>query len=303
MQYSQISSIIYNYQNKMEATAKGIVSEKIEETVEAAEEIVRHPLVKTLARFGFYTKGFLFIVIGVLAILVAVGDREGRLADPTGALATVAQFPLGKIILILFVIGAFGHSAWNILRGAADVDNAGKNWWGITNRIFAIGVGVFYLYLAWSAWDLFLTAHVTSENGTVQKTFVSILLAVPMGAILAAVIGVGVIGASIHECYSGITGKYQENFKMYKLQGEKRIIVNILGYFSFVARALIFALMGYFFISAAFFYDPQLAVGIDGALLTLSQSYYGKTLLFVTATGLVCHGVLSLYEARYRRIC
>lgn len=287
----------------MDATAKEIVSEKIEETVEAAEEIVKHPLVKTLARFGFYTKGFLFIVIGIMAILVAIGDRGGMLADPTGALATVAQFPLGKIILILFIVGAFGHGAWNILRGTADVDNAGKSWRGIATRSLAVGVGIFYLFLAWTAWDLFLTVHVTSENGAVQKTFVSILLAVPLGAILVAVIGVGVIGAGIHECYSGITGKYQENFKMYKLQGAKRIIVNLLGYFGFVARALIFALMGYFFISAALFYDAQIAVGIDGALLTLSQTYYGKTLLFVTATGLVCHGVLSLYEARYRRIC
>lgn len=192
---------------------------------------------------------------------------------------------------------------WNILRGTADVDNAGKGWKGISTRILAIGVGIFYLYLAWTAWDLFLTVQVTTENGTVQKTFVSILLAIPLGAVLAAIIGIGIVGAGIHECYSGITGKYQENFKMYKLQGPKRIIVNILGYFSFVARALIFALMGYFFISAAFFYDPQISVGIDGALLTLSQTYYGKTLLFVTATGLVCHGILSLYEARYRRIC
>ncbi len=287
----------------MDATAKEIVSEKIEETVEAAEEIVKHPLVKTLARFGFYTKGFLFIVIGILAILVAIGDRGGMLADPTGALATVAQFPLGKIILILFIVGAFGHGAWNILRGTADVDNAGKSWRGIATRSLAVGVGIFYLFLAWTAWDLFLMVHVTSENGAVQKTFVSILLAVPLGAILVAIIGIGVIGAGIHECYSGITGKYQENFKMYKLQGAKRIIVNLLGYFGFVARALIFALMGYFFISAALFYDAQIAVGIDGALLTLSQTYYGKTLLFVTATGLVCHGVLSLYEARYRRIC
>lgn len=225
------------------------------------------------------------------------------LADPTGALTTVAQVPLGKFFLIIFIVGAFGHGAWNILRGAADVDNAGKGFKGITSRIFAAGIGIFYLYLAWTAWDLVWTAHISNGNGAVQKTFVSILLAVPLGAILVAIIGVGIIGAGIHECYSGLSGKYQENFKMYKLQGAKRIVVNLLGYFSFLARALIFALMGYFFVSAAFYYDAQMAVGVDGALLTLSQTYYGKTLLFVTAAGLVCHGVLSLYEARYRRIC
>jgi hypothetical protein len=280
----------------MDSTAAQTVSEKIEVTVEAAEEIVRHPFVKKLARFGFYTKGFLFTVIGFLAIMVAIGERGGRLADPTGALAAVAQLPLGKILLIIFTVGAIGHGAWNILRGAADVDNVGKGWQGIVTRILAIGIGIFYLYLAWTALDLVLTAHVTGENGAVQKTFISILLAVPLGAFLAAIIGLGVIGAGIHECYSGITGKYKENFKVYKMEGKKR-------YISFLARALILALMGYYFVSAAIFYDPQIAIGIDGALLMLSQTFYGKTLLFVTATGLVCHGILSLYEARYRRIC
>ena len=72
---------------------------------------------------------------------------------------------------------------------------------------------------------------------------------------------------------------------------------------SFTARAVIFGLMGYFFILAALESNPDQAMGIDGALMALAQSYYGKTLLFVAATGLISHGVLSLYEARYRRIC
>ena len=110
----------------MNDAAKELVSEKIEQTVEAAEEIVRHPYIKTLARFGFYTKGFLFVVIGILAVMVATGQRGGELADPTGALTIVAQFTFGKILLIIFIAGAFGHGAWNVLRGAADVDNAGK---------------------------------------------------------------------------------------------------------------------------------------------------------------------------------
>lgn len=279
------------------------VAEKIEETVEAAEEIVRQPFVKTLARFGFYTKGFLFVVIGILAIMVAVGESDGMLADPTGALTRIAQLMFGKILLVVFIVGAFGHGAWNILRGLADVDNNGKNWQGIIQRSLAVGVGVFYLYLAWTAWDLILTAHVTLQNGAIQKTFVSILLAVPLGTILVTIIGFIIIGAGVHECYSGITGKYKENFRMYQVKGTKLTVLNVLGYFGFISRALIFGLMGYFFVSAAFYYDPKIVVGIDGALLTLSQTYYGKSLLFVTAVGLVCHGFLSIYEARYRRIC
>jgi hypothetical protein len=58
------------------------ISEKIEQTEAAAVETVRHPFVKRLARLGFYTKGFLFIVIGVLAALLAVGLQGKSLTRP-----------------------------------------------------------------------------------------------------------------------------------------------------------------------------------------------------------------------------
>jgi hypothetical protein len=287
----------------MDDATKGLVSEKIEQTVEAAEEIVRQPFIKKLAEFGFYTKGFLFIVIGVLAILVAMGDRSGKLADPTGALTLIAQFTYGKILLVIFIIGAFGHGAWNILRGVADVDSAGKNFQGIFRRVIAVIVGVFYLFLAWTAWSIILTNQVTVENGTVQKTLTGLILALPLGAVLVFLIGLVVIGAGVSECYRGVTGKFQEDFRLRELQGGKQKVVTVLGALSFTARAVIFGLMGYFLITAAIESNPNAAMGIDGALLTLGQSYYGKILLFIAATGVICHGILSLYEARYRRIC
>lgn len=285
------------------ATTKELINEKFDQTTEKAEELVRQPIVKRLARFGFYTKGFLFVVIGVLAILVAVGDRGGRLADPTGALGYIAQFTYGKILLIVFIVGAICHGAWNILRGAADVDNHGKNWQGIVKRCIAVGVGLFYFFLAWTAWDIILTVQVAGENGSVQKTLTGIILALPLGAVLVFLIGLSVIGAGFSECYRGVTGKFQEDFRLRELQGGKRRIVSVLGALSFTARAVIFGLMGYFFIRAAIASDANEAMGIDGALRFLSQSYYGIILLFVAATGVICHGVLSIYEARYRRIC
>lgn len=279
------------------------VGETIKETIKAAEETVRHPFVKKLARFGFYTKGFLFLVIGVLAILVATGQRGGELADPTGALTLVAQAPYGKVLLIVFIIGAIGHGAWNILRGAADIDDAGKNWQGIIKRFIAGGVGVFYLFLAWTAWSIVLTAQVSVQNGAVQKTLTALILALPLGVVFVLLLGIIVIGAGVHECYSGITGKFKENFRIYEIEGISRRIITVLGALGFTARSIIYALMGYFFIRAAIQFNPNEAVGIDGALYTLAQTYYGKALLFAAALGLISHGILSLYEARYRRIC
>ena len=287
----------------MNDETKQSVVETIEQTVEKAEEIVSHPYTKKFAEFGFYTKGFLFTVIGVLAVLVAIGDRSEKLADPSGALSRIAQAPFGKIILVFFIVGAISHGVWNILRGAADVDNAGKNWQGIIKRCIAGGTGIFYLFLAWTALKIITTANVAVENGGVQKTITAIILAFPLGAVLIFLIGLIVIGAGFSECYRGVSGKFKEDFRLYELTGNKRRIVGVLGALGFTARAVIYGLMGYFFIVAAIDANPNEAMGIDGALMTLANTYYGKTLLFVAAIGLICHGILSLYEARYRRIC
>lgn len=279
------------------------VGEKIEETVKAAEAVVQKPFVKKLARLGFYTKGFLFIVIGVLAVMVALGEKGGELADAAGAIARISKLNYGKFILIIFIVGASAHGAWNILRGIADIDNSGKNWWGIFVRSIAVGVGIFYLGLAWTAWSLIFTEQVAGGTGEIQKTILAILLALPLGAVLAFLIGLGIVGAGFHECYSGITGKYQNNFRLFALSKNKKRFVTILGVLSFTARALLLVLVGYFFISGAIHYNPDEAAGFDEALATLANTGYGKTLLFITAVGLVSHGVLSLYEARFRRLC
>ena len=278
------------------------VGEKIEETVKVAEETVRHPIIKKIARFGFYAKGFLFIVIGILAVMVAVGQKGGELADPSGALEAIAAVPYGKFLLVIFIVGAIAHGCWNILRGVADVDNAGDDWRGIIKRIVAAGIGIFYLFLAATAADIVVSERAADRSGAVQRTLATIILALPLGSILMTVIGLIIIGTGFHQFYSGLTGKYQEFFKLRVLSDNQLRVINWLGVFSFTARALILILMGYFFISAAFYYNPNEAAGIDRALAVLAQRNYGKIILFVTAAGLICHGVLSLYEAKFRRV-
>lgn len=287
----------------MDDQTKQALSDTVEKTVEAAEEAVRQPLFKRMARFGFYAKGLLFIVIGTLAILVATGSNEGRVTDAVGAMGAVAQRPFGKALLVIFVIGAIGHGVWNILRGAGDVDDAGTEWQGIVRRVFSVLIGFFYLGLALAAMDIILSAGASDATSQAEETFIAVLLAVPiLGAVLLFLIGIGVMGAGIHECYSGLTGKYQETYRLWEISGPQMILITILGVLSFTARALILVLMGYFFSSAAI-YGLNGSVGMDAALLALVQTYYGKLLLFVTAIGLVAHGVLALYEAKYRRIC
>lgn len=63
-----------------------------------------------------------------------------------------------------------------------------------------------------------------------------------------------------------------------------------------------FGLIGVFLIRAGCQYDPEEAVGIDGALAELAHASYGPFLLGVTAAGLFAFGLYSFVEARYREV-
>ena len=275
----------------------------LDSTVESAEETVRQPAVKSLARFGFFTKGFLFIFMGGLAILLVTGERRRPVGDAAGALADIAERPYGKVLLGIFIFGALGHGFWNILRGAADVDDAGRGWQGILKRCISIGIGIFYLGLSASAFEIILAARAADSTAQTAGSFMGILLAIPIfGAMLSVFIGLGSIGAGLHECYSGLTGKYRENYRLWEISGLHHILIYVLGVLSFTARALLLVIMGYLFIEAALGTKAG-SIGMDAALMALLSSGYGRMLVSFTAIGLICHGVLALYEAKYRRIC
>ena len=287
----------------MDDETKKAIGEAVEKTVEAAEETVQRPGIKRLARLGFFTKGFLFVIVGSLAIMLLTG-YGGKIADPRGALVTIAQGDLGRILLIVFIVGAIGHGVWNILRGAADVDSLGKGWKGIIVRVISIGIGVFYLGLALSAFEIVTASRVTDESSQAEETFIAILLAVPiLGAVLLSLIGLGVIAAGFNECYSGLSGKFRENYRVWEINGFHLTFITVLGILSFTARALLLGMMGYFFIRAALVTGANGSIGMDAALLTLLSTSYGRALVLFTAAGLVAHGILAFYEARFRRIC
>ncbi len=276
----------------------------VEKTVDAAETTVQRRAVQNFARFGFYAKGFLFLVIGSLAIMLAVGLREGRIADPAGALAVIANQSFGRILLIAFAAGAAGHGLWNLLRAIADVDNAGRDWLGILKRSIAAGIGIFYVGLALTAIEKLLSVRAAETSSQAEETFVSVLLAVPLlGATLLFIIGLGVIGAGFHECYSGVSGKFREAYRVWEISGPHLAFITVLGVLSFTARSVVLVMLGYFFVSAAIWDGASGSIGLDAALLTLAQSEYGRLFLFAIAAGLFAHGVLAFYEAKYRRIC
>jgi Domain of Unknown Function (DUF1206) len=282
---------------------KDAVGRAVHTTIQAAERAVRQPVVGKLAKLGFYTKGTLFIIIGSLAVMMAKGISGGEAADARGALSFIAQQPYGKIALVVFVIGALGHGIWNVLRGVADIDNSGDGWQAIIMRCSAVGIGLFYLGLSYSALEIVLAARVEASNSQTEETLVAFLVSIPvLGIIIVSLIGIGIAGAGIHECYSGLSGGFRNNYRLWEVTKLHHGFIIAMGVLSFTARAVLLVLMGYFFIRAAFWGLSNGSLGMDASMLALLGSSYGRILVFAAGIGLVAHGILAFYEARFRRI-
>jgi hypothetical protein len=283
---------------------KKAVAEAVDEAVDVAHKAVRNPWIRLLSQAGFYAKGVLYVVIGCLAVAAVIGVRGADLEDPRGALAIVAEKPYGRFLLLLFLVGAIGHGLWNILRAVTDVDEMGSGWFGIIGRSIHAIIGTFYIGLAASAIELILVSGVSEHHSSAEETFVSIVLALPLlGSGIIGIIGLGLVGAGFSECYNGLSGRFQANYRKWEITGAHGILITLLGILSFTVRAVLLVILGYFFLRASFNNAVDAAIGIDAALFALLDTTYGKILVTVAGVGLVGHGILAFYEARYRRLC
>jgi hypothetical protein len=111
----------------------------------SGEKVAGSTVFKWLARAGFVARGLVYIIIGILAIRLALGDG-GTSASQQGALRTIAAQPFGKALLILVAIGLGGYALWRLVRALLGRGPEGSDS-GI-DRIGALASGIVYAGLA-----------------------------------------------------------------------------------------------------------------------------------------------------------
>src|SRR5215213_8414722 len=234
-----------------------------------------------LARVGLVARGFVYLIIGVLALKLALGDG-GKAANQQDALKTIADRPFGKTLLILVAIGLAGYALWRIVRAA--VGHGAEQRDSGTDRVAALASGVAYGILCVTAIEIL--AGASTGSGTPKETTGGVL-DWPGGTVLVAIAGAVMIGVAAFQVYKGLAQNFLDDAKTGEMSPSVRKGYTALGVFGHLARAVVFALIGYGLIKAAIDYDPQKAVGLDGALRKLADASYGPLLLGVVAAGLV----------------
>ena len=247
------------------------------------------------ARAGIAARGAVYVVIGVLAVKLALGDG-GKAADQQGALHTIAKQPLGTLLLVLVAIGLAGYASWRLLRAALGGTQGADD---VKDRIDGVASGISYAILCGAAVKILAGS---GGGGPDPDEAAGGVLGWPGGPWLVGLVGVIVVGVGLQQGYKGITRSFMENTNTDRMHDHVERGYTALGVFGHLARMVVFGLIGYFLVKAALDFDPDEAVALDGALAQLAKAPYGPVLLGIVAAGLIGFGAFSLVESRYRRV-
>ena len=254
-----------------------------------------------LARYGLVAKGCSYGLVGVLAALLAAG-RGGQAASREGALEVFADESYGKVILVALALGFAAYGLWRLVQAIFDRDDEGSGAKGIAKRAGYLGRAALYGVLAWTALALLDgTGSEASQTGEARKATAQVL-DWPAGRWLVGLCGLMLIGVGVFNAYRAFTQKFEEKWKSGEMSDAERRWGPRLSSVGLLARCVVFSLIGAFFARAAYEYDSQEAIGLDGALQKIVHASYGPLLLAIVAVGLLCYALFCFVEARYRRI-
>ena len=262
----------------------------------AGESFVQTPAFEWFSRAGFVARGAVYAIIGILAFKLAIG-HGGKLTNQQGAMRTLAHQPFGKYLLTLLAIGLAGYSMWRLF---APRSAAGRRAPTAGSTASRAGSGLAYGALCVLAVEIL---HGAGPSGcTSPKHSTAGVLGWPAGTWIVGIAGAGLVGIALYQGYRGVSQEFLDDSKVEEMSPAVKVWIGRVGTIGHLARMVVFGLVGIFLIKAAVDFNPNRAVGLDGALAKLTHTAYGPYLLGIVALGLIAFAVFSFSDARYRRI-
>ncbi len=254
-----------------------------------------------LVRAGFVARGVTYGLIGVLALALAAGaGTPGTAPNQQGALELIDRTWPGRAALVVIAAGLLAYALWKLTQGIFGAGPEGGGGTDLKDRVANTSGGVTYVFFFFVAIRV-LTGSAGSSTAEPRRTAAGVL-GWPGGPVIVGIAGAVLLVISLYQLYEGLTGQFAHDSKVGRMTAEERRVFMTLGRIGLSARAVVFALIGYFVLRAAIDYNPGAAVGVDGALAHLHHEPAGPWLEGIVAAGLLVFAAFSIAEARYRRL-
>jgi hypothetical protein len=256
------------------------------------------PWLATYARVGHLTKGIVYLLVGGLALKVALG-AGGRVTDGAGALANLHRQPFGKYALVAIGIGLLGYASWRLVQAIVDPERRRR---ALFLRIGDAASGIGHALLAFGAFKLVALGRRAASGDQQTRLLSHELLGMPHGQAVLWGLGalVTVIGAVIFFRALGATDVCKDLILDRFRPSTCEAIAGILR-FGRAVQGVLFCVVGIFLIAAASGHRPGMARGPAGALRYLARMPHGQLILGLIALGLLAVAVSCFIDAYCRR--
>lgn len=265
------------------------------------ERIERSPAFRGLVRAGFAARALTYAVVGALAVALATGaGTDGVAPNQQGALELIARSVIGAAALVVIATGLLSYSLWKFTQAVAGRGPEGGGSPRTWDRIANLAGGV--VYLAFFIVALQTLIGSAGNSSSQPRHTAAGVLGWPGGPVFVAIGGLVLLAISAYQIHDAMTGGFTEEVKTGRMGQTELRTFKLVGTVGITARALAFALVGYFVLATAITYDPNTAVGLDGALARLHHQPFGPALVGLVGAGFLVFSVYSLLEGRYRRL-
>ncbi len=266
------------------------------EAADAAEAASNTKALDVVARSGFAVMALLHIVIGAIAIALALG-QPGK-AEPSGAIEQLAANPWGPAVMWGGMISCFGLALWQLseatlrARHLPKKERIGKH---ISSGFLAVAYGSVGLSFGGFAVGL------RGDSSESTRDISAALLSAPFGTVVLSAIGLTIMGVGVYFILKGLRRGFKE--ELFHFDGTRRgRIIDSLGVTGHVAKGIALILAGLLFVIAAAKHSPEESTGLDGSLKALLDHPYGPYLLLAIGAGFVCYGIFALVRSRFGRM-
>src|SRR6188472_2319377 len=198
-----------------------------------------------IGRVGLVGQGIVATIIGLIAIRIAVGTKDDA-ATSDGAVAWLAQQPLGKFLLVALTVALFALALWRFLCAVLGDPVEGS---APKDRVKYAVLGVLYFLLAIATLGVTIanwtgsgdaTGNVASgDEGSQQAA--STLFDWPAGRWLVGILGVALIGYAGYSFYKQVVAKEFAE----RLEASDGSWIVRLGQTGYAAQSMVYAVIGY----------------------------------------------------------
>jgi len=260
---------------------------------DSVEDVARSERMGWAARVGLAARAVVYLLIGWLTVLVALGEREH--ADQRSALTEIVTKPWGSVLVLLMAVGFACYALWRL----------SEVFFGVTGerdrplaRLASLVRAVAYAGLTFVALSVYAGARQTQSSD--QEAMAQSLLPSMGGRLILGLAGLALVCVGGYMVYQGITSDFMKYFSA--LPTSRRTWVIWLGRIGTTARGIVFGAAGLLLVLAAWQLEPNKAGGIDDAIRTALELPGGTVIVLALGVGLILFGIYGLAEAAWRRV-